>query len=76
MIMYFKLTQLRHRPSSLSRYNTELNDLRKVICLRKSYVFVERITVCNVIENLAEIGIHCLSSSCTNDVIKMLPQQI
>ena len=29
---------------------TKLNDLRKIICLRKSKVSVERISVCNVIE--------------------------
>ena len=31
--------------------NTELNDLRKTICLRKSEVSDERISFCNVIEN-------------------------
>ena len=31
--------------------NTELNDSRKIICLRKSEVSVERISVCNVTEN-------------------------
>ena len=30
--------------------NTELNDLRIIICLRKSEVTVKRISVCNVIE--------------------------
>ena len=30
--------------------NTQLNDLRKIICLRKSEVTVERISVCNVTE--------------------------
>ena len=37
-----------------------INDLRKFICLRKSEVSVERISVCNVTENLAEHGIHRL----------------
>ena len=48
--------------------NTELKDLRKIICLPKSEVSVETISVCNVIENLtehgrklAEHGIHCHS---------------
>ena len=45
----------------------ELNDLRKIICLRKSEVSVERISVYNI-ENLAEYGIHCLPYSFTNDV--------
>ena len=36
--------------------NTELNDLRKIICLRKFEVSVERISVCNVTSNLAEHG--------------------
>ena len=53
--------------------NTELNDMRKAICLRKCEVSVERISVCNVIGNLAEHGIHCLPCSCTNDVIDVLP---
>ena len=46
----------------------ELNDLRKIMCLRKSEVSVERISVCNIIENLAEYGIHCLPYSFTNDI--------
>ena len=33
------------------RQNTELTDLRIIICLRKSEVILERILVCNVIEN-------------------------
>ena len=37
----------------------KLNNLRKLTCLRKSDVSVERILVCNVIENLAEHGILC-----------------
>ena len=37
---------------SIYMYNTDLNDLSKVICLRKCVVFVERISVCNVIEKL------------------------
>ena len=47
----------------------ELNDLRKIICLRKSEVSVERISVCSVIENLAEHDIRCLPCICTSDVI-------
>ena len=34
--------------------DSELNDLRKIICLRKYDVSVERILVCNVIVNLVE----------------------
>ena len=30
-------------------FNTELNDLRIIICLRKSEVTVQRISACNVI---------------------------
>ena len=37
--------------------NTELNDLRIIICLRKSEVTVEKISVCNAIEKLME---HCI----------------
>ena len=42
---------------------TELNDLTKTICLRKSYVLL---TKRDVIEILAEHGIHCLPCSSTN----------
>ena len=34
---------------------------------------VERISVCNVIENLMEYGIHCLPCSHDKDVIDLLP---
>ena len=54
-------------------YNTELNDLRKIICLRKPEVSVERISVSYVTENLAGHGIHCLPCSFNNDIINMLP---
>ena len=56
------------------RYNTELKDLRIIICLRKSEVTVEIISVCNVTGKLMEHGIHCLphSLTCTNDVIDLL----
>ena len=57
-------------------FNTELNDLRKIICLRKSEISDEIISVCNVIEKLTEHGIHCLQCSGTNDVIYMLQQQL
>ena len=53
--------------------NTELNDLRIIICLKKSDVTVERISVCNVTEKLMEHSIHCLPCSNTNDVIDLLP---
>ena len=47
----------------------ELNDLRIIIYLRKSEVSVERISVCNVIENLMAHGIYYLLCSYTKDVI-------
>ena len=40
--------------------NTELNELRITLCSRKSEVYVEKISVCNLNENLAGHGIHCL----------------
>ena len=52
--------------------NTEVNDLRKIKCFRKSEVSIKIISVCNVVENLAEHGIHCLPCSYTNDAIDML----
>ena len=54
-------------------YNTELNELRIIICLRKSEVTFERISVCNVTGKLAEHGIYCLPCSYTTDVIDLLP---
>ena len=38
-------------------------------CWRKSEVFVERVSVRNVIENLAEHGIHCLPCSSTYNIM-------
>ena len=58
--------------SGYSICNTELNVLRKIICLRKSEVSVERLSVCNVTENLVEHGIYCLPCSYINDIINML----
>ena len=46
-------------------HNTELNYLRKIICLRQSEGSVGRISICNVIENLAEHGINCYSHDVT-----------
>ena len=37
-------------------FNTELNDLRRIICLRKYEVTAEGISVCKVIEKLLEHG--------------------
>ena len=45
-----------------------INDLRKIICLTKSKVSVERISFCDVIGNLVEHGIHCLPCSYMKDV--------
>ena len=55
---------------------TGLNDLRIVICFRKSEVFVDKSLDSNGIEKLAEHGILCLLCSGTNDVIQMLIQQV
>ena len=55
-----------------NNYIIELNDLRKIVCLRKFAILVERISVCIVIENLAEHGIHCMPCSNLIDVIDML----
>ena len=38
-------------PGNKTMSNTELNDLEKIVCLRKSGVSVERISVYNAIEN-------------------------
>ena len=56
--------------------NTELTDLRKTICFGKSEASDERMSLCNVIENVAERGINYLPCSYTNDVIDMLALQL
>ena len=53
--------------------NTELNVMRKIICLSKSEVTVERIAVFHVIEKLMEHDIYCLPCCHTSDVIALLP---
>ena len=58
---------------SVDSFNTKLNDFRKIMKLRKSENDVIRISFCNVTENLAEYGMHCLPCSYINGVIKMLP---
>ena len=61
------------RDSSKTKKQNELNDLRKIICLRKSEVSIEKNTVCKVTENQAEHGIHSLPCSYISNVINMLP---
>ena len=56
--------------------NKELYDLRIVICLKESKVYVEGISVCKVIEKLVGHGQHCLPCSYTNDIMDLLPQQL
>ena len=50
--------------------NTELNDLRKSICLRKSDLLLREF---QFVMSLMEQGIHCLPCSYINDVIDLLP---
>ena len=52
----------------------QFNDLRIIICLKKSEVTIVIISVCNVIENLAEHGIGCLPYSYINDILDLLKQ--
>ena len=47
--------------SEIDTINRELNDLRKIVCFRKSEVFVERIFVFTATEKLVERNIHHLS---------------
>ena len=70
---FFSKRPLVSKCRETNKYNTELNDLRKIICWRKSKVTGERISVCNVTEKLIKHGINCLPCSFTNDVIDLLP---
>ena len=56
-----------------SKTKTELKCHENYICLKKSEVSDDRISVCNAIANLTEHGILCLLCSNTNGVIKLLP---
>ena len=56
-------------PFIIFSLNTEINDLRKIICLRKSEIFVKRIAVYNDIKQLVEHG-GMLLHQC---VIELLP---
>ena len=56
-----------------STENIELNDLRIIICLGKSEVTVENISVNNVIVNLMKHVIHCLACCYTNEVNDLFP---
>ena len=49
-----------------------VNDLRKIICLRKSKVSVETHLVSRALEKLAEHAIHSLPCFYTSDVIYLL----
>ena len=53
-----------------------INSFRIIICLKESEVTVERISVCIIIENLIEHGIHCLPCSYANDVIDVLSEHL
>ena len=70
-LIYFKICQWVQDLFNIHSY-TELSDFRKINCFKKSEVSVERIPFCTVIENLAELGIHCLPCSYNNDTINML----
>ena len=56
-----------------SVYNTELDDLRKLFLWENLKGLLKKFSVCTVIEDLAEHGIHCLQCFYTNDVINILP---
>ena len=56
--------------------NMEYNELRIIICLRKSEVTVERISVCNVTAKLMEHGICCQPFSYTYDTTDQLPSEL
>ena len=51
-------------------------NLRMIIRLRKSEASVERVSVCNVIKNSAEHGIHCLPCSNNNDITHLIRKQL
>ena len=54
-------------------YNRDLNEMRRIICLRKSEVTIERIPVCYVIEKSMEHVKHYLPCFYTYDIIELLP---
>ena len=52
-------------------FNTELNELRKIICLKNSEVYDKKEQF-QMSLKLYEHCIHCLPCSCKNDVIDIL----
>ena len=60
--------------TNIFTFSTVLNDLRIIICLRKSKLILKEAQfVMTVIIKLIEHGIHCLPCSYINDVINILP---
>ena len=61
----FYLVELLYPYRGCFNVNTEINDLRKIICFRKYEDSVDSKTIpfCNAIENLAVHGIHSLPCS-------------
>ena len=51
-MQYTEVTEHLQRPESVEIDNMELNDMRKIICLRKSEISFEKISICNVTEKL------------------------
>ena len=69
-------------PTTLKSYGIQQNRIEvsfekfqfiKSLKIGRCNVSVKRILVCNVIEKLAEHGIHRLPGSYTNDIIDQLP---
>ena len=74
VIVYIKVATACFQRLGWYSYNTELNDLRKIISLRKSEVTVERISVCH-----GKFGgaWHTLSAMfLSHDVINILPLRV
>ena len=52
--------------------NTELNDLRKIICLRKTNLCLKEKQFLMFLKKLVEHGIHFLLFSYINDIIRYI----
>lgn len=57
------------------KYGTKWFENKYLLEKSQSEVYIEGIFICNVIEKIAEHGIHCFPCSDTKDVIDLLQYQ-
>ena len=72
----WQVSMLQGNITLLSAKNTELNDLKIIVCLRKSEVSVQRISAVMSLNKLAEHSRYYLSCSYITNVINLFPNVV